>query len=104
MAIATNYASNLPVHLGIKPENITIATIPTLPDSLENIDVLIFDISNADSPSLALIQDIDFDGDIIIFSTIDLPEEVRDAIDHKVTDVVVKPIDWQQLKEKEYFT
>ncbi len=103
LAIATNYASNLAIHLQLQPDNIKVATIAKLPQSLDNIDVLIFDISTGDSPSIALIKDISFDGDIVVFVSEDLPENLRAGLEDKVSDVLVKPIDWSSLKDKEYF-
>ncbi len=101
--IATNYASNLAIHLQLQPDNIKVATIPKLPQSLDHIDVLIFDISSPDSPSIALIPKISFDGDIVVFASEDLPDNVRAALEDKVSDLVIKPIDWNSLKDKEYF-
>ena len=102
LAIATNYATNLAVHLQLKPENIQVTTIPKLPDSLADIDVLIFDISSADSASIALIKDLKFEGNIVVFAAADLPQEVLTNLSNQVTEVVVKPIDWKNLKDKEY--
>ncbi len=90
-SIATNYASNLAIHLQIQPDNIQVSTIPKLPESLDNIDILIFDISTAGSPSIALIQEISFDGDIVIFASEDLPDNVRSDLEDQVGDVVLKP-------------
>ncbi|MGF1489119.1 MAG: hypothetical protein ACFBSE_18685 [Prochloraceae cyanobacterium] len=104
LAIATNYASNLVLHLNLKPENIKVTTIPNLPGSIADIDILIFDISTSSSASIALIEDIEFDRDIVVFVDADLPSEVRSSFESKVTDVIVKPIDWQKLKDKAYFS
>jgi len=102
IAIASNYASNLAIHLNLKPENIQVTTIPKLPYSLADIDVLIFDISSADSASIALIKDLKFEGNIVVFAAADLPQEVLTNLSNQVTEVVVKPIDWKNLKDKEY--
>ncbi len=99
----TSYSSNLVHHLQLQPDNIQVTTIPKLPQSLDNIDVLIFDISTADSPSIALIKEISFDGDIVVFASEDLSENLRAGLEDRVTDVLVKPIDWSSLKDKEYF-
>ena len=87
----------------LQPDNIRVATIPKLPQSLDNIDVLIFDISSPDSPSIPLIHKISFDGDIVVFTSEDLPDNVRAGLEDRVTDVLVKPIDWSNLRDKEYF-
>ncbi len=112
MAIASNYLQKLYVHTNINPENITIrvadpsfargATIQQLPDPIDS-DTLIFDISTPDSPSIALIQEISFDGDIVVLASENLPENLRAGLEDRVTDVLVKPIDWSSLKDKEYF-
>ena len=102
IAIASNYLQKLYVHTNINPENIMIATIQQLPDPIDS-DTLIFDISAADSPSIALIEEISFDGDIVVFTSEDLPENVRAGLEDKVSDVLIKPIDWSSLKDKEYF-
>ena len=68
-----------------------------------NIDLLIFDIKSADSPSIPLIEDISFEGDIVAFVPDSLPADVMANLSNRVTEVVVKPIDWQELKNKEYF-
>jgi len=104
LAIASNYASNLAIHLNLKPENIKVTTISKLPESIANIDILIFDISTPESASIALIENIEFDRDIIVLTNADLPVKVRSSLEDKVTDVVVKPIDWQEFKDKSYFT
>ena len=103
ITIATNYASNLAIHLNLKLENIKVTTIANLPDSIADIDILIFDISSPDSPSIPLIQEISFDGDIVVLTSEDLPENLRAGLEDKVTDLVIKPIDWSSLRDKEYF-
>ncbi|MGF1488180.1 MAG: hypothetical protein ACFBSE_13930 [Prochloraceae cyanobacterium] len=62
----------------------------------------ISEISTADSPSITLIQEISFDGDIVVFASEDLPENLRAGLEDRVTDLLVKPIDWNSLKDKEY--
>ncbi|MGF1488269.1 MAG: hypothetical protein ACFBSE_14380 [Prochloraceae cyanobacterium] len=104
IATVSNYASNLVLHLNLKPENIKVTTTPDLPESIADIDILIFDISSPESASISLIEDIEFDRDIVVFANADLPSEVRSGLESKVTDVVVKPIDWQKLKDKAYFS
>jgi len=103
LAIASNYASNLAIHLNLKPENIKVTTIPKLPESIADIDILIFDISTPSSASITLIEDIEGDRDIVVFVDADLPVEVRSSLENRVTDLLVKPIDWQVLKDKAYF-
>ncbi len=66
-------------------------------------DRLIFDISSPDSASIALIEEISFDGDIVVFASSDLAKNLRAGLEDKVTDLVIKPIDWSSLKDKEYF-
>ena len=102
-AIASRYTADLIVHFQIYPENISIAIIALLPQSLEHFDTLIFDISSADSPSIPLIEDISFEGDIVVFVPDSLPTDVMANLSNRVTEVVVKPINWQELKNKEYF-
>ncbi len=104
LAIATNYASNLAIHLQLQPDNIQVTTIPKLPQSLDNIDVLVFDISTADSASIALIEEIDFKGNILVFADPDLSQEVIGRISNRVTEVLLKPIDWNELKARAYFS
>ena len=99
----SHYTADLITYLEINPDNLQVTTIPKLPQSLDNIDVLIFDISTADSPSIALIEQISFDGDIVVFTSENLPENVRAGLEDKVTDVLVKPINWSSLRDKEYF-
>jgi len=101
--IASNYSSNLVRHLQLEPANIAIATIQELPDPIDS-DILIFDISSPDSPSIALIEQISFNGDIVVFVPESFDEKIRAGLEDKVTDVVVKPIDWQKLKDKAYFS
>ncbi|MGF1488095.1 MAG: helix-turn-helix domain-containing protein [Prochloraceae cyanobacterium] len=100
---ATSYSSNLVHHLQLQPDNIQVTTITQLPQSLDHIDILIFDISTGDSPSIAIIKEISFDGDIVVFVSEDLSGNLRAGLGDKVSDVLVKPIDWSSLKDKEYF-
>ncbi len=59
-----------------------LTTIQQLRDPI-NSDTLIFDISTADSPRIALIEDISFDGDIVVFSSEDLLENLRSLRDRQ---------------------
>ncbi|MDJ0727159.1 MAG: hypothetical protein QNJ38_18820 [Prochloraceae cyanobacterium] len=100
---ATNYATNLAVNLELQPDNIQVASIKNLPESLEEFDLLLFDISSSESEAIALIEEIEFNGNIIVFAPNDLPSEVMANLSARVSDVVVKPVDWGSLKDKEYF-
>lgn len=102
-AESSQYTGNLVLHLQLQPDLITIATIALLPGAIADVDLLIFDISSADSPSIPLIEEISFEGDIVVFAPADLPTDVMANLSNRVTEVVVKPIDWQELKNKEYF-
>ncbi len=100
---ATNYSSNLVHYLQLQPGNIQVASIENRPESLEDFDLLIFDISSSESEAISLIQDISFDSDIVVFAFSDLAENVRSSLEDKVTEVVLKPIDWSSLRDKTYF-
>ncbi len=100
---ATNYATNIAVNLELQPDNIQVASIKNLPESLEEFDLLLFDISSSESEAIALIEEIEFDGNMIVFAPDDLPSEVMANLSARVSDVVIKPIDWSSLKDKEYF-
>ncbi|MDJ0728143.1 MAG: helix-turn-helix transcriptional regulator [Prochloraceae cyanobacterium] len=104
ITIASRYTADLIINLQINPDNIQVTTIPKLPQSLDNIDVLIFDISTADSPSIALIEEIDFKGNILVFADPDLSQEIIGRISNRVTEVLLKPIDWNELKARVYFS
>ncbi len=103
LAIGTNYATNLAVNLELEPDNIQVASIKNLPESLEEFDLLLFDISSSESEAIALIEEIEFEGNMIVFAPDDLPSEVMANLSARVSDVVIKPIDWSSLKDKEYF-
>jgi len=103
MAIVSNYLQKIYVHTNINPENITIATIQHLPEAIAASNILIFDISSSDSPSIALIQEIEFEGNMIVFAPDNLPSEIMANLSARVSDVLVKPVDWGSLKDKEYF-
>ncbi len=92
--IASNYFSNLVEYLKFQAKNIKIATIPKLPQSLADIDILIFDINTADSPSIQLIEDLTFNGHIIIFGDAIALPLIRDKISSAVSEIFVKPVDW----------
>ena len=103
IAESSRYTADSIVHLQLNPDNITIATIAKPPESIADVDLLIFDIKSADSPSIPMIEDISFEGDIVVFAPDSLPADVMANLSSRVTEVVVKPIDWQELKNKEYF-
>jgi len=113
LAIASNYSSNLVRHAHIEPDNIKIATITQFEEVKEDLDLIIFDIETNSSNIIELINEISFNGDIVIFTSQDLEAEVRSQLEDKVTDIVVKPhspsrdrcaLDWESLKDKPYFT
>jgi len=101
--IASNYFSNLVEYLKFQAKNIKIATIPKLPQSLADIDILIFDINTADSPSIQLIKDLTFNGDIIIFADAIALPLIRDKISSVVSEIFAKPVDWSALQSFPYF-
>ncbi len=103
VAIASNYFSNLVEYLKFQAKNIKIATIPKLPQSLADIDILIFDINTTDSPSIQLIEDLTFNGDIIIFADAIALPLIRDKISSAVSEIFVKPVDWSALQSFPYF-
>ncbi len=103
IAIATNYASNLVLHFHLQPDNITIATPRSLPDSLSVFDVLLFDLNNQQSPCIPLIESLAFDGDVVAIVDRSLPQDIQDRLKQKVTEVILKPVPWDELKEKPYF-
>ncbi|MDJ0718550.1 MAG: hypothetical protein QNJ54_30720 [Prochloraceae cyanobacterium] len=102
--IASLYSSNLAIHLQLKPENIKIATPRSMPKSLSFFDVLLFDLNNQQSPCIPLIESLDFDGDVVAFVDRSLPQDIQDRLKQKVTEVIVKPISWSELKQKAYFS
>ncbi len=103
--IASNYANKLGLHFQIEADNIEIFTIRKLPEKLKKFNLFIFDIQYIDKiNALDRINQTSFDCDIVIFTSPELEEEVRSQLEDKVTDIVVKPIDWDSLKDKPYFT
>lgn len=103
IAIASRYSSNLVLHVKLNPNNIEVVTISTLPDPLESFDLLIFDIESKCLSTIELIQHLSFDGNIIICASVDLSDKVRSSLESKLTEVLIKPIDWSELKDKPYF-
>ncbi len=82
---------------------LTIATPSSLPESLSFFDVLLFDLSNQQSPCIPLIESLDFDGDVVAMVDRELPDEVCDRLSQRVNEVIVKPVPWSELKQKAYF-
>ncbi len=83
---------------------LTIATPRSLPDSLSVFDVLLFDLSNQQSSCIPLIDSLDFDGDVVAMVDRSLPQDIQDRLKEKVTEVIVKPVPWSELKNKFYFS
>ncbi len=58
------------------------------------------------------IESLQFDGDVVAIVDLSLPDEVCDPasrkvqarLKEKVTEVIVKPVPWDKLKDKSYFT
>ncbi|MGF1490378.1 MAG: hypothetical protein ACFBSE_25085 [Prochloraceae cyanobacterium] len=100
--IVCNYSSNLVRYVELQPEKIQFM-VTKLPESLDNISILVFDIFSLDSRNISLIENIDFDGDIIVFSSQDMFAKLPLSLSNKVTEILVKPIDWKSLKDKRYF-
>ncbi len=71
-----------------------------MPESLEDFDVLIFDINSQQSPCISLVESLQFEGDIVIFADASLPDDVRERLNQKATEVIVKPVPWSELKDK----
>lgn len=101
--LASRYASNLVLYCKVNPDKIEISTDSILNKTVANFDLIIFDITESYSSNISLIQDVNFNGDIVVFASADLSIEARSTLEEKVTDLVIKPLNWQQLKDKEYF-
>ncbi len=74
-----------------------------MPESLSFFDVLLFNFNNQQSPSIPLIESLQFDGDVVAIVDRSLPQDIQDRLKDKVTEVIVKPVPWDELKEKAYF-
>ncbi len=46
---------------------------------------------------------VEFEGDILVFADASLPDDVRERLNQKATEIIVKPMPWSQLKYKPYF-
>ena len=104
VVLASLYSSNLAVHFRLKPENIVVATPLSIPESLEDFDVLILDINSQQSPCLLLIESLEFEGNIVIFADSSMPEAIRARLFNQVNDLLIKPISWNELIYKPYFS
>ncbi len=100
----SSYSSNLAFYFQLNPENITISTPRSLPDSLSIFDVLLFDLNNQQSPCIPLIESLEFDGDVVALVDRSLPDDLCDRLKQKATEVIVKPVPWSELKQKAYFS
>ncbi|MDJ0719777.1 MAG: helix-turn-helix transcriptional regulator [Prochloraceae cyanobacterium] len=101
--IVSEYLSSLGHYTQLQLKNITIATPSSLPESLSFFDVLLFDLNNQQSPCIPLIESLQFDGDVVAIVDRSLPEDIQDRLKEKVTEVIVKPVPWSELKQKAYF-
>ena len=43
-------------------------------------------------------------GDVVAMVDRSLPEDIQDRLKQKVTEVIVKPVPWSELKNKIYFS
>ena len=102
--IASLYSSNLVLHLHLQPENIAVATPTSMPESLEDFDVLIFDINSQQSPCIPLVESLEFEGDLVILADASLPDDERERLKQKATELIVKPVAWGELKDLPYFS
>ncbi|MGF1488762.1 MAG: helix-turn-helix domain-containing protein [Prochloraceae cyanobacterium] len=101
--VVSKYSCNFVVYFQTQPNNLEFTTISKTPALLEDFNLLIFDVDTNASAAIELINKISFNGDIVIFTSPELEQEVRQQLKDKVTDIVVKPIDWLELKNKSYF-
>ena len=53
---------------------------------------------------MPLIESLEFDGDVVAFVDRSLPDDLCDRLKQKVTEVIVKPVPWSELKQKAYFS
>ncbi|MGF1487654.1 MAG: hypothetical protein ACFBSE_11245 [Prochloraceae cyanobacterium] len=102
--IASKYTGNLALYFQINPDNIEVTTFAKLSKSIENFDLLIFNIETNNPIIIDHVRQTSFNSDIVILTPQDLEVEVRQLLKDKVTDIVVMPIDWNILKDKPYFT
>lgn len=102
LSILSEYFNNLVTYTQLQLKNISVVIISNLP-KLTEFNTLIFNISELNSTAIDLIREIKYDGDIVAFVPADLPQELLSNLKNQVTDVIMKPIDWQKLKNKPYF-
>ncbi|MGF1486943.1 MAG: multiprotein-bridging factor 1 family protein [Prochloraceae cyanobacterium] len=100
---ASEYTGNLVQHLQIRSSNIKIGTIDSIPETLADTDLLIFDISTADSASISFIEDLEFNGEIIIFTEAAALTVIRERLRDRVSSIFSKPFDWSTLKSQPFF-
>ena len=103
-ALTSFYIQKFYTYTNLKPDNIKIVSRTKIPQSLSEFDLIIVDIDIFDNSWQSAIDQISLNGDIVIFTSQDLGTEMRERLKDKVTDILVKPIDWQELKNKKYFT
>ncbi|MGF1490602.1 MAG: hypothetical protein ACFBSE_26215 [Prochloraceae cyanobacterium] len=103
ITIASEYTGNLVQQLIAQPKNIKIGTIDRIPETLADTDLLIFDISTADSASISFIEDLEFNGEIIIFAEAAALTVIRDRLGDCVSSIFSKPFDWSTLKSQPFF-
>ncbi len=104
VAIASEYLHNLGIYTQLQFKNISLATPRSLPQSLSIFDVLLFNFNNQQSPCIPLIDSLQFDGDVVAIVDRSLPNDIQDRLKDKVTEVIVKPVPWSELKQKDYFS
>ena len=61
------------------------------------------DINSPQSPCIPLLDSLKFEGALLVFADSSLPDDVRERLKQKATDVIVKPVPWSELKDKSYF-
>ncbi len=55
------------------------------------------------SSELDLVESLQFEEDILIFADSSIPDDERERLNQKATEVIVKPVPWSELKNKDYF-
>ena len=104
LALASSYFKNLSIHTQLQLENISVATATKIPETLSDFDLLVVDVTSDESPCISLIEQIEFDGALVVFADSALSEARRDRLSDQVTDLLIKPIPWNELKDKLYFS
>ena len=103
LSLASRYSANLAVHTQLGVENISIATVTKIPETLSDFDLLVVDVTSDESPCISLTEQIEFDGALVVFADSALSEAMRDRLSAPATDLLIKPIPWNELKDKPYF-